>query len=288
GGYPGTAHCKPDELLADDNKLRAYNKAIDDRGLTISALSVHGNPLHPQKDIAKGHHDDFVKTVQLARKLDVGVVNLFSGCPGDHEGAKYPNWPVAPWPEDFREVFNWQWDEKIIPYWTEQGRFAEQHGVKLAFEMHGGFSVHSPQTLMKLRDAVGEVIGANFDPSHMYWQGINPVEAIKYLGKQGALFHFHAKDTIVEQANTDRNGILNMTSYGDMLDRAWYFRTVGYGHDMKNWKDMISALRLVGYDHVISIEHEDGLMSRDEGFEKAIRALQDMILEQPMTKMWWV
>lgn len=161
GGHPGNAHCKPDELLSNPTALKNFKNAVESRGLTISALSCHGNPLHPQKDIAKGFHDDFVKTVELAEKLEVPVVNTFSGCPGDHEDAKYPNWPVAPWPNDFQEVLKWQWDNKVIPYWTEWGKFAADHNVKVGLELHGGFSVHTPATLLRLREAAGEVIGAN-------------------------------------------------------------------------------------------------------------------------------
>lgn len=288
GGYPGNSHCNPYELLADDSKLQAFQAAIASRHLMISALSCHGNPLHPQADIASAFHNDFIATLELAAKLGVPVVNGFSGCPGDHEGAKYPNWPVAPWPNDYREILEWQWSEKVIPYWKEVGKYAADLGVKIALELHGGFSVHTPATLLKLRDAVGDVIGANLDPSHMWWQGIDPVQAIRILGRAGALHHFHAKDTTIDPVNVNRYGVTDMQPYSNMLDRAWQFRTVGYGHDAKTWADIISELRLVGYDYVISIEHEDGLMSVDEGFTKAVQALQPLIMKEPLGEMWWV
>lgn len=171
GGYPGNAHCKPDELLEDEGKRKAFQQAIASRNLIVSSLSCHGNPLHPQKDIAKSFHDDFIKTVDLASKLEVPVVTTFSGCPGDSEDAKYPNWPVAPWPPDYQEILDWQWENKIIPYWKEMAKYASDRGVKIALELHGGFSVHTPATLLRLREACGETIGANLDPSHMWWQG---------------------------------------------------------------------------------------------------------------------
>lgn len=288
GGYPGKAHCKPEELLADNGKLKAFKQAIDARGLTISALSCHGNPLHPQKDIAKSFHDDFMLTLELAEKLEVPVVNGFSGCPGDHEGAKYPNWPVAAWPNDFQEVLDWQWKEKVIPYWTETGKFAADRGVKIALELHGGFSVHTPGTLLRLREAVGEVIGANLDPSHLWWQGIDPVQAIHILGREKAIHHFHAKDTTIDPVNVNKHGVTDMQSYAKMLDRAWQFRSVGFGHDLKEWADIMSALRLVGYDYVVSIEHEDGLMSVEEGFTKAVDNLNQVLIKEPLGEMWWV
>lgn len=288
GGYPGNTHCNPHELLVDDSKLEAFKHAIASRNLMISALSCHGNPLHPQAEIAKSFHDDFMATLDLAAKLGVPVVNGFSGCPGDHEGAKYPNWPVAPWPNDYREILEWQWSEKVIPYWKEVGKYAADRGIKIALELHGGFSVHTPATLLKLREAVGDVIGANLDPSHMWWQGIDPVQAIRILGRAGALHHFHAKDTTIDPVNVNMYGVTDMQPYSNMLDRAWQFRTVGYGHDTKTWADIISELRLVGYDYVISIEHEDGLMSVDEGFTKAVQALQPILMKEPLGEMWWV
>ncbi|GFR37975.1 xylose isomerase [Insulibacter thermoxylanivorax] len=288
GGYPGNAHCPIDELLADDAKLREYEREFSSRGLIISAFSCHGNPLHPNKQIAAEAHETFMKTLELAHRLGVPVVNTFSGCPGDSEDAKYPNWPVAPWPNEFQEVLAWQWENKVIPYWREAGREAEKRRVKIGIELHGGFSVHTPATLMRLRKAVGEVIGANFDPSHMWWQGIDPVQAVLYLGKAGAIHHFHAKDTSLDVNNINIHGVTDMQPYSNMLDRAWQFRTVGYGHDMKVWADMISALRLVGYDYVISIEHEDGLMSIEEGFTKAVQNLQPILMKEPIGDMWWV
>jgi len=288
GGYPGNAHCNPEQLLGDAGKLKAFQQAITARGLTISALSCHGNSLHPQKQISQDHHDVLLKTVELAQRLDVPVVNTFSGCPGDHENAKYPNWPVAPWPNDYQEILDWQWSQKVIPYWTELGKFAADRNVKFGLELHGGFSVHTPGTLLRLRDAVGEVIGANLDPSHMWWQGIDPVQAVQILGRAHAIHHFHAKDTSIDPVNVNKHGITDMQSYSLMLDRAWQFRTVGYGHDMKVWADIISALRLVGYDYVVSIEHEDGLMSVDEGFTRAVQNLEQVLIKESLGDMWWV
>lgn len=287
GGYPGDAHCKVDELLEAEEKQKELIAKVTSRGLIISALSCHANPLHPQKQIAEEADKLFDKTVQLASKLGVPVVNTFSGCPGDHEHAKYPNWPVAPWPNDFQEILKWQWEEKIIPYWKEKARFAEQHNVKIGLELHGGFSVHTPATLLRLREACGPAIGANLDPSHLWWQGIDPIEAIKILGRKGAIHHFHAKDTIIDQPNMNRNGLTDMTSYSDMKNRAWYFRTVGYGHDSKVWADILSTLRLYGYDYVVSIEHEDGLMSVDEGLSKAISTLKPIMFRESIGNMWW-
>jgi sugar phosphate isomerase/epimerase len=288
GAYPGTAHCNPDELLESESKRKAFLKAVHDRGLIISSLSCHGNPLTPDRDFAKQSHEALQKSIRLAQLLDVPVVNTFSGTPGDHEGAKYPNWPVAPWPNDYREILDWQWNEKLIPYWKEMGAFAQDHQVKIGLELHGGFLVHTPATMLRLREQTGEVIGANFDPSHMWWQGIDPAAAIKILGKENAIHHFHAKDTYIDQEKVNMYGLTDMQSYANLQERAWNFRTVGYGHDMKTWADMMSALRLIGYDYVVSIEHEDPLMSVEEGFARAVQNLKQVLIKEPLTKMWWV
>src|SRR5712691_1062160 len=155
------------------------------------------------------------------------------------------------------EILDWQWSERVIPYWTEEAKRARKHGVHIGFEMHPGFVVYNPETLLRLRSACGPHIGANFDPSHLFWQGIDAVEAIKMLGPEQAIFHVHAKDTYIDPANTRRNGVLDLKHYGRVLERSWVFRTVGYGQGEKIWRDIVSALRMVDYDHVLSIEHED-------------------------------
>ncbi|PTY78971.1 xylose isomerase [Heyndrickxia sporothermodurans] len=288
GGYPGDAHCKLDELLESEAKRKAYLNEVSSRGLEISAFSCHGNPLSPDREFADKCHNDFVKTVKLASLMGVPVVNCFSGTPGDHEGAKYPNWPVAPWPNEYAEVLKWQWEEKLIPYWKEWGQFAKDHNVKIGLELHGGFLVHTPYTLLKLREATCDAIGANLDPSHLWWQGIDPVGAIKILAKENAIHHFHAKDTYIDQDNVNMYGLTDMQPYSDVRSRAWSFRSVGCGHGLQEWSDMMSALRTYGYDYVVSIEHEDPIMSIDEGFKRAVKNLQSVLIVEQPANMWWV
>ena len=288
GNYPGDAHCRPAELLADGAALDRFRDAITSRSLEISALSCHGNPLHPQAAVARSSHETFLATVALAERLDVGRVNLFSGCPGDSESARFPNWVTCAWPTEYGELLEWQWSEKVIPYWREQAAVATKHGVKLGFEMHPGFVVYNPGTLLRLRDACGEAIGANLDPSHLFWQGIDVEVAIAELGRQGAIFHTHAKDTAIHPANAALNGVLDTVPLGEVGRRSWIFRTVGYGHSELDWRRILSALRLAGYDDVLSIEHEDALLSIDEGFRKAVTFLQSVMPTEPaMSESWW-
>ncbi|MCL2864680.1 MAG: sugar phosphate isomerase/epimerase [Lachnospiraceae bacterium] len=287
GSYPGNNHCPTDLLLEDENERKAYLQKISDRGLIISAFSCHGNPISPDGKLAQKSDEDLRKAIQLAALCNVPVVNCFSGTAGDHENAKYPNWPVVAWPTEFGDVLKWQWEEKLIPYWKEIGALAESKNVKIALELHGGFLVHTPYTLLKLREATCKAIGANLDPSHLWWQGIDPVAAIKILGKEGAIHHFHAKDTYIDQDNVNMYGLTDMQTYDNLSTRAWTFRSVGCGHGLSVWSDMMSALRLYGYDHVVSIEHEDPLMSIEEGFERAVTNLKAVMLNEAASQMWW-
>ena len=280
GGYPGKAHCDPDVLLNDEGKLEEFRALFAAYGIGICALSCHGNAVHPNKEIAAAFDRDFRNCVLLAEKLSVDTIVTFSGCPGDSPEAKYPNWVTCPWPDDFLKILEYQWNEVLIPYWKEAAAFAEAHNVRrIAFEMHPGFCVYNPETCLKLRKAVSPILGANLDPSHLLWQGIKPANAIRYLGD--AIYHVHAKDTKIDEINTAANGVLDTKHYSDEIHRAWVFRTVGYGHGEEFWRDFVDNLRLVGYDRVLSIEHEDSLMSIDEGLEKAVHFLKPILMRDP-------
>ena len=285
GAYPGDAHCNPAALLASDRKLKAFREAIASRGLTISALSCHGNPLHPQTKIARTHHDTFLRTLDLARALDVATVITFSGCPPGDDKATQPSWIVSPWPPEFSAMLAWQWQERVTPYWKDAARAVKKAGVRVAIEMHPNFVVYNPETMLRLRDIAPGVIGCNFDPSHMFWQGVDVASAIRTLGD--AIYHVHAKDCRIDAANVARNGVLDAKKYTNELQRSWIFRTVGYGNGALVWKDIVSNLRLVGYDHVLSIEHEDSIMSPAEGLKKAIAFLKDIVIAEAAGEAYW-
>ena len=287
GAYPGASHLEVEALLTSQEARDTLLKKVADRGLTISAISCHGNALHPNKAIAAEHHQAFVNSVKIASLLGVPVVNGFSGCPGDGPNATNPNWVTCAWPDDFRDILDWQWNEVVIPYWTEQNAFLKEHNVKFAIEMHPGFVCYANDSLLRLRAAAGEQIGANFDPSHLWWQGIDPIAAVRELAKEGALFHVHAKDTKIDPYNSGLNGNLDTKSYGDIDKRSWVFRSVGYGHGIEWWKDFCSTLRTFGYDYVLSIEHEDGLMNSMEGLRKALSVLKESVIFEDAGKMFW-
>ena len=167
---------------------------FDDKNIKIATLSCHGNPVHPDKSIADRDIATFKSTVLLAERLGVKVIVGFSGCPGGTPTDSQPNWITYRWPPEYAQMQDWQWKERVIPYWKEAARFAREHGVhQLALEMHPNFVVYNPLTLLKLREAVGPEIGANCDLSHLFWQGCDPVTVIRMLGKEKALFHAHMK-----------------------------------------------------------------------------------------------
>ncbi|MGB7136970.1 MAG: sugar phosphate isomerase/epimerase [Acidobacteriaceae bacterium] len=284
GNYPGDAHCKL-AMLEDAPALADFRRVLAEEGISISALSCHGNALHP--DPARAAHDREVsrRTILLAEKLGVRVVVDFSGCPGDSPNAKQPNWVTCPWPPDYLDVLRWQWDEVVAPYWQEHAKFAADHGVRIAIEMHPGFVVYSPETMLRLRAIAGPAVGCNFDPSHLFWQNIDPIAAVRVLGD--AIFHVHAKDTQLYPVNLPRSGVLDTKPYGDERNRGWIFRTVGYGHGAEWWKELVSTLRMCGYDGVLSIEHEDSLLSGEEGLTKAAAFLNDLVLREQPGALWW-
>ncbi|MGH9468711.1 MAG: sugar phosphate isomerase/epimerase family protein [Terriglobia bacterium] len=284
GNFPGDPHLKL-EWLSAPAKLKEFKQRLDDQGITISALSCHGNPLHPDKGVAESCQDISRKTILLAEKLGVTRVIDFSGCPGDSDDAKYPNWVTTPWPPDYPELLKWQWEKKVIPYWKKRAQFAESHGIRVAIEMHPGFVVYSPESMLRLRAEAGPAIGCNFDPSHMFWQGIDPCAAVRALGE--AVFHVHAKDTRLYDVNYKVNGVLDNKPYRDEKNRSWIFRTVGYGHGPDFWGDFVSTLQMIGYDDVLSIEHEDSLMSVDEGLSKAANFLNQIVIREKLSEMWW-
>ncbi len=284
GGYPGTVHADAKKLIHDEAGRTALLETFKKYDSTISAIAVHGNCVHPNKEIAAKFEEDFEAACILAGQIGIKRIVTFSGCPGSDPAAQQPNWVTCAWPPEYLDILDYQWNDVLIPYWKDAVKFAAKHGVeKIALEMHPGFCVYNPETLLKLRAAVGPMIGANLDPSHLIWQGMDIVDVIYYLGD--AIYYFHAKDTEMNMSNVRKNGVLDTKHYGDVANRSWVFRTMGYGTD--NWKRIISALKVVGYDDSISIEHEDSLMAPLEGLEKAIDYLKGMIIEGKAGEMWW-
>jgi sugar phosphate isomerase/epimerase len=278
GGYPGTKHCPVAELLEDPAKAKAWQKKFEDKGIRVATLSCHGNPIHPDAAHAARDAESMRRAILLAERLGVKVIVGFSGCAGGTPTDAQPNWITYRWPPEYAQMLDWQWKEKLIPFWKEMAKFAREHGVhRIALEMHPNFMVYNPRTLMRLREAVGEEIGANNDLSHLFWQGCDPVEVIHFLGKQGAIFHAHMKDTVLFQDNVAKYGVLNFAfDTADLPNASETFRAVGYGHSASLWKSILQAYMDIGYEGILSIENEDPILSGELGVERAAYVLKNV------------
>ncbi len=287
GGHPGEDHLPRREYLDDDEARSELLDLLDDHDLRVSALATHNNPLHPDDETAEEADTELREAVELAARLDVNTVTCFSGLPAGGPNDETPNWITAPWPTEHADAHEYQWEEVAIPYWRDLAEHAADYGVDLAIEMHPNMLVYEPSGMARLREETNERVGANFDPSHLYWQGIDVTEAIRFLGERDAIHHVHAKDTRVYDAEARTKGVLDTTSYDEVEDRSWLFRSVGYGHDEEHWKDVVSTLRMVGYDGALSIEHEDALTSSREGLEKAVDLLQRAVFREQPGEAYW-
>lgn len=286
GGHPGHTHLPPADYLDNTENQSDLHSLLDDHEMTLSALAVHNNPLHPDEDRAAVADEELRRAIRLAAQLDVNTITCFSGLPAGAPSDTTPNWITAPWPPEHREALDYQWTV-AREYWEKLAGFAADYTVDIAIEMHPNMLVHEPTGLVNLRDLTNKRVGANFDPSHLYWQGIDIPEAIRYLGSRNAIHHVHAKDTAIYESNTHTQGVLDPRPYTDEVDRSWLFRTVGYGHSERHWKEVISTLRLVGYDGAVSVEHEDSLTSAREGLEKAISFLQRVVFTTQPEEAFW-
>jgi DNA-(apurinic or apyrimidinic site) lyase len=287
GGHPGDSHLARDEYLDDEEAQNHLFDLLDEYDMRISALATHNNPLHPDDETAEQADTELREAIELADQLDVDNVTCFSGLPAGSPNDETPNWVTAPWPGEHADAHQYQWEEVAVPYWSDLGDHAADHGVDVAIEMHPNMLVYEPSGMLRLREETNERIGANFDPSHLYWQGIDVTDAIRFLGEHDAIHHFHAKDTKVYDANARYKGVLDTTPYDEEADRSWLFRSVGYGHGEEHWKDIVSTLRMVGYDGALSIEHEDSLTSSNEGLEKAVAMLQRAVFRDQPGEAYW-
>jgi sugar phosphate isomerase/epimerase len=277
GNFSPAPHCQVDSLAGDAGAAARFMGAIRARGLSLSALNCNGNLLDPHPARQQSAQAVFFKTIEAAQRLGLDTVVTMSGCPGDPTGGEYPNWVTCTWQAEFVELSERQWDEAIAPFWRRAGQFAADHGVKVAIEMHPGQSVYNTRGLQRLRDVAGPSVGANLDPSHLFWQGMDPLVVVRALGP-GGVFHVHAKDTRLDAQEMALNGGLDLRPTSEVMSRAWAFRTVGYGHDAGWWRDFISELRRQGYDGALSIEHEDRLMGSREGIIKSVEFLRPLVL----------
>jgi len=286
GGFPGDDHLDRTATLDNEERQADLQADLDEHGLSISALATHNNPIHPDETQAAEADTELREAIELAAQLDVNTVTCFSGLPAGGPNDKVPNWITAPWPVEHRDAHEYQWNV-ATNYWVELADVADDHEVDIAIEMHPNMLVYEPHGMLRLREATNERIGANFDPSHLYWQGIAVTDAIRLLGEEDAIHHFHAKDTKIYEPQARQKGVLDTTDYTDEPNRSWLFRSIGYGHGESHWKDVVSTLRMVGYEGALSIEHEDSLTSSTEGLEKAVDVLSRAMFETTPGDAYW-
>ena len=286
GGYPGEGHVDRTELLDNADARATLEADLDEYDLSVSALATHNNPIHPDEERAARADTELREAIKLAAELEVNTVTCFSGLPAGGPEDEVPNWITAPWPAEHADAHEYQWTV-AGNYWSDLAAFAADHAVDIAIEMHPNMLVYEPHGMLELRELTNDRIGANFDPSHLYWQGISVTDAIRLLGEEDAIHHFHAKDTKIYEPQAREKGVLDTTAYTDESNRSWLFRSIGYGHGESHWKDVISTLRMVGYEGAVSIEHEDSLTSATEGLEKAVDVLSRAMFETTPGEAYW-
>jgi sugar phosphate isomerase/epimerase len=285
GGHVPKAYVDPIALDADAEALAAFRESIASRGLQIAALGVYGNPIHPDEQRARAAHDDFSAMCSVAAKLGVGRVTAISGVPAGGPHDRVPNWIVPSIYADLEQAYRWQWEERLIPYWREACAIAAGHGVTICMEPIGGFMVYNAQTLLRLREACGETLCVNVDPSHVWWMGIDPLLFVEQL--KGAIGYVHAKDAGIDARAAARDGLVPACRYDDWDARTWTYRAIGFGHPEPFWKDFFTALRRVGYDDVVSIEIEESFMTMDEALEKSVELVRRALPREPMPTDNW-
>ena len=274
GGWSSAPHVNLDLLLEAETERANFVAKVRDHGLEISALNCSGNQLAPGE---RGKSNDRVvrKTMKLAQFLGIRRIVMMSGLPGG-PGDQNANWITTAWPPEGREILRFQWDEVAIPYWRKLVNQAGEHGIEqICVEQHAHQLVYNTETLLKLRDAVGEVVGVNFDPSHALWMGGDPLRAIRQL--QGVIYHVHAKDTRIDPHNCEINTLLETKPNERVAERSWNYVTLGYGHSEIWWRDFVIQLKQNGYDDVLSIEHEDYSLSPLVGVRKSIELLSNVV-----------
>ncbi len=277
GGWSPAPHVPTEELLADKGKLKAFAKELEARGLEIAALNVSGNPLDPGA-LGEKHRKDTDMTIRLAGELGVKKIVMMSGLPPAAPGDSIPNWITytVSWPPTLQDALNYQWNDVAIPYWEQLVKLSDEVGVdKFALENFSSMLVWNPETLFRLRDAVGPKVGLNLDPSHLFWKGADPIASARALGP--AIHHLHGKDARIERGLAEVNGLLETKVVEDTVNRAWNYVAVGAGHDLQWWKEFFSVCRMMGYNDWVSLEMEDLTMSVEAGIEGSVAALQQTI-----------
>jgi sugar phosphate isomerase/epimerase len=276
-GWSTAPHFDLKGMLGSTAKQKAFRAEFESRGLEIISLNANGNPLHPT-DPAQG--EGLRNTIRVAGEMGITTVCTMSGLPAGNPTDTMPNWVVSSWPPETQAILRYQWEEKLLPFWTEITALAKSCGVeRIALELHGNQCVYNVPSLLKLRQMVGPVVGANLDPSHLFWMGADPLIAAEALGD--AIYHVHAKDTFLNAPKQATTSLLENGSLMDIPARSWSYITLGFGHGEEWWRQFCYRLKMAGYDGWLSIEHEDVLLNSLEGLEKSVALLQGVMPSKP-------
>jgi sugar phosphate isomerase/epimerase len=272
-GHTVTPGFEVETLTKDVERRAEILKQISDHGMVVSALNAMCNPLHPDQEVRAKHLEGLKAAISLAAEIGVGRVVTGSGCPGESERSRHPAWVV--YSEGFADVLEWQWHDVATPVWKDLAAFANHHGVRICIEVHPGMLAYNTDSFLRLKDIGGDAVGANFDPSHMLWQGMDPRVVARALS--GCIYHAHAKDTVINAAAVSRNGVIETRPFDDWTSRAWSFCAVGDGHDAVFWRSVVTAMKAAGYDDVWSIEHEDPTLDDRAAIRKNAAFLAEVL-----------
>jgi sugar phosphate isomerase/epimerase len=275
GNWSKAPHVDLDGLLENAGKREAFVNAVRSRGLEIEALNCSGNQLAPNEE-GKAHQEVVEKTFRLAELLGIKTIIMMSGLPGGGPKDTTPNWITTSWPPITTQILNWQWNEVAFPYWEKTVKLAKEHGIeKIALENHGCNLVYNPETLFQLRNHIGEMIGMNLDPGHLFWMAGDPIMAVRSLGN--ALYHLHAKDVRIEKGLVDTDGLLDTKTIDCFSKRSWNYVALGHGHDTRWWKEFFSVVSMTGYNGPVSLEMEDLTMEPLVGVKKSVKVLKEAL-----------
>ncbi|UOQ45554.1 sugar phosphate isomerase/epimerase [Halobacillus salinarum] len=275
GNWSDAPHVDLDALLEHESSRRNFLDAIERKGMSIAALNCSGNQLAPGAE-GEAHKRVVNKTFRLAGLLGVEKVVMMSGCPGGGPGDKTPNWITHPILPPHFEALNWQWNEVAVPYWKEAVKTAEEYGVeKIAIENLGYNLVYNPETFFRLKNEVGDRIGMNFDPSHLFWMGGDPIRALRELGN--SIYHIHAKDVRIERGLAERQGLIDIKPMDSYASRSWNYAALGHGHEVSWWKEFFTVAKMAGYENEIVLEMEDLTMDPLTGVKKSMDVLKEAL-----------
>jgi sugar phosphate isomerase/epimerase len=277
GGYSPAPHVAREELLASARARRDFLASLAEANLEIVALNASGNPLHPVREIAAEHAEALRDAISLAHRLGVDRVVAMSGCPagpGPNGGGSWPVFAGGAWLPDMEGLWPQQFERSIAPFWRDLSAWAKDTApdVVVCLELHPGTSIYNAESFACLRSVTDDNVTVNLDPSHFWWQGIDPIATIERLA--GAVGFVHGKDTLLHPDRIALHGVLDFRWPADAETMPWHFCAVGSGRSTSEWAALLRTLVDHGYRGSISIEHEDPNLEPEAGIEASIRGLR--------------